>query len=256
MKRTRKTTKPKTKKRLSSNMHISEKTYQKLLSMKKNNKRLSKHQKRSLEKALHYKYWNESKGEGRRGSGYSGTSVWSKIEPNFVNFEYDNFNDDYGRFIYVEYETFCLINIYVPNSGGNYDYRKEWDLRLKKVMDSIQKPLIITGDFNVVSESIDIWNNQPFRLENSPGLYKHEKVMFHSFLENFIDVFRYKYPTKDKKYTWWNTITKSRLQNKGWRIDYFLIQKKFITFIKDCLILDEIMGSDHCPILLELDICQ
>ncbi len=203
-----------------------------------------------------YKYWNESKGEGRRGSGYSGTALWSKIEPNFVNFEYDNFNDDYGRFIYVEYETFCLINIYVPNSGGNYDYRKEWDLKLKKVMDSIQKPLIITGDFNVVSESIDIWNNQPFRLENSPGLYKHEKVMFHSFLENFIDVFRYKYPTKDKKYTWWNTITKSRLQNKGWRIDYFLIQKKFITFVKDCLILDEIMGSDHCPILLELDICQ
>ena len=165
-----------------------------------------------------------------KGSGYPllGTSVWSKIEKNFVNFEYDNFNDDYGRFIYVEYETFCLINIYVPNLGGNYDYRKEWDLKLKKVMDSIQKPLIITGDFNVVSESIDIWNNQPFRLENSPGLYKHEKVMFHSFLENFIDVFRYKYPTKDKKYTWWNTITKSRLQNKGWRIDYFLIQKNLL----------------------------
>lgn len=199
-----------------------------------------------------FKYWNESKGEGRRGSGYSGTSIWCKKEPNIIKYEFDDFSNDSGRFIYIEYDEFSLINMYVPNSGGNIEFRKDyWDIKLLQLMNNISdKPFILTGDFNVVHTELDIWNPLTLKKENMPGLFKHEREMFTNFLVNYVDTFREKYPN-EKKYTWWNTITKSRTVNKGWRIDYFLIQKKFIHFIKDSTIDNDIMGSDHCPICLD-----
>jgi exodeoxyribonuclease III len=206
------------------------------------------------DKLYPFKYWNESKGEGRRGSGYSGTSVWCKKEPTFVTNELEDFKNDSGRFIYLEYDEFSLINMYVPNSGGNIELRKDyWDIKLKKLMDSkIDKPFILTGDFNVVHERIDIWNPNTLSQGNVAGLLPHERFMFNQYLVNYSDVYRELNPGK-KEYTWWNTITRSRASNKGWRIDYFLIQKKFLNLISMCTIDNAIMGSDHCPILLSLN---
>ena len=203
-------------------------------------------------KLFPYKFWNESKGEGRRGLGYSGTSIWCKEKPMQIKYELDEFNNNSGRFIYIEFDKFNLINMYVPNSGSNLEYRRDyWDVQLKKLMDSIvDKPFILTGDFNVVHQNIDIWNSYPLNCEKLPGTLKHERDMFNNYLENYIDVYRYKHPDK-KEYTWWNVITKNRETNKGWRIDYFLIQKKFIDIIRDSYIDNTIMGSDHCPIILD-----
>ena len=205
------------------------------------------------DKLYPFKYWNESKGEGRRGSGYSGTSIWCKVEPKKIVYNFDEFNNDSGRFIYIEYDEFSLINMYVPNSGSNIEFRKDyWDINLKKFMDSkLDKPFILTGDFNVVHTNLDIWNPYTLKKANMPGLLNHERDMFQCYLENYVDTFRFKYPEKHM-YTWWNTITKSRAVNKGWRIDYFLIQKKFIDIIKDSTIDNDIMGSDHCPICLDI----
>ena len=207
------------------------------------------------DKLYPFKYWNESKGEGRRGSGYSGTSIWCKKEPNTIKYDFEDFSDISGRFIYIEYDEFSLINMYVPNSGSNLDYRKEyWDVKLKNLMDLPQyndKPFILTGDFNVVYESLDIWNAFSLQQGKMAGLLLHERAMFGKFLENYEDTFRYKYPF-ESKYTWWNTITKSRSKDQGWRLDYFLIQKKFINLVEDSVIDNDIMGSDHCPIILSL----
>ena len=199
-----------------------------------------------------FKYWCESRGEARRGSGYSGTSIWCKKEPLHIKYELEDFTNDTARFIYIEYEEFALINMYVPNSGSNLEFRRDyWDVKLKNLMDSISKPFILTGDFNVVHNDIDIWNPKSLKQAKMPGLFKHERDMFELYLENYVDVFRELHPDK-KEYTWWNTITKSRASNKGWRIDYFLIQKKFRSLINTCSIDSSIMGSDHCPIILTI----
>ena len=198
-----------------------------------------------------YKFWHESKGEGRRGSGYSGTSIWCKEKPIDIKYEFNDFKDTSGRFIFLEFESFSLINMYCPNSGGNLDYRKEWDKSLKNLMDSkLDKPFVLAGDFNVVHDKIDIWNPLTLRQGKMPGLLLHERYMFSKFLENYVDTFRNKYPER-QQFTWWNTITKSRLKNQGWRLDYFLIQKKFIDLVIDSTIDNNIIGSDHCPIILE-----
>ena len=203
------------------------------------------------DKLYPFKYWNESKGELRRGSGYSGTSIWCKKEPLNVKYCFEDFNNINGRFIYIEYENFSLINMYVPNSGSNLEYRRDyWDIKLKKLIDNfIEKPFILTGDFNVVNEPIDIWNKYALQKGNFAGLLPHERNMFKKILENYEDTFRYKYPF-ESKYTWWNTITKSRSKDQGWRLDYFLIQKKYINLVEDSVIDNDIMGSDHCPIIL------
>jgi exodeoxyribonuclease-3 len=201
-----------------------------------------------------FKYWNESKGDAARSNNrYSGTCIWSKIKPISVQYNFNNFDDQEGRFIFAEFDSFNLINIYVPNSGTNFDFRTHiWDKNLKEFIDSFTcKPLIVTGDFNVVNDVNDIWNIKTLMKANSPGVFKQERDMFHSFLENYIDIYRFKYPDK-KEYTWWNMRTKSREKNQGWRIDYFLIQKIYSNLIKDCIIDNSIHGSDHCPIILEL----
>ena len=200
-----------------------------------------------------YQVWNESKGEKHRGTGYSGTAILSKIKPIQVKFELDGFENKEGRFIFAEFENFSLINIYVPNSGTNFKHRTEyWDKNLKRIMDSYnEKPLIITGDLNVVSGEKDIHSINTLKQAKSPGVLKEERYMFQQFLENYIDIYRELYP-EEKKWTWWNMRTKSRESNKGWRIDYFLINKKYKDIIQDCQIENGIIGSDHCPIWLKI----
>jgi len=200
-----------------------------------------------------YKYYNESKGEGRRGKGYSGTAIWSKIKPISVSEICNDFNNLEGRFQIVEYDNFHLINMYVPNSGTNFDYRiNTWDKSIKSIIDSfVDKPLIVTGDFNVVHKEEDIWNPKTYQKGGSPGVLKEEISMFSTYLENYVDCYREIHPNENK-YTWWDMRSKGREKGRGWRIDYFLIQSKFKNMIKDCDIDNQIYGSDHCPIVLEI----
>ena len=213
-----------------------------------------------------FKYWNESRGEGRRGSGYSGTSIWSKIQPEFVDNKYISeniqFENNEGRFLIAKFKTFDLINVYVPNSGTNYEYRiSEWDKNIHTILSeykNIEKTLIYTGDLNLVSNKLDIWNptileSKDINLKTHNGLLKDERENFSKFINElkYIDVFRHFY--KDKvEYTWWDQRTKCRPINKGRRIDYFLIFEKYINIISNSEILSNIMGSDHCPIVIEL----
>lgn len=215
-----------------------------------------------------FKYWNESKGEKHRGPGYSGTSIWSKIEPLFIDNKYKsdnlNFENNEGRFLYAKFKEFDLINVYVPNSGTNYEYRiNEWDKSIKQILldynSIIDKPLIYTGDLNVVSNTIDIWNPGILKIKKmNPkmynGLLKEERDNLSEIFNklNYKDIFRVLYPDKNDKYTWWDQRKQMRNQNKGRRIDYFLIQDKYFNLIQDSNILNDIIGSDHCPIILEI----
>ena len=200
-----------------------------------------------------YRYWNESKGEGKRGKGYSGTAIWSKVKPKKVYNSYNNFLNNEGRFQLIEFNNFSLINMYVPNSGTNFEYRTNiWDKSIKQIIDNYEnKPLIVTGDFNVANQEIDMWNSKTYHKHKSPGILKEEIEMFNKYLENFTDCFRYKYPDK-KEYTWWDMRSKGREKGNGWRIDYFLINNKYAHMIKDSMIDNSIYGSDHCPIVLEI----
>lgn len=213
-----------------------------------------------------FKYWNQSKGEKHRGAGYSGTSIWSKIEPEFVDNKFIkdelSFENHEGRFIIAKFKDFDLINVYVPNSGTNFDYRiQEWDKNIHAILErSIDKPLIYTGDLNVVSQASDIWNPKIMNIKNMNhkehnGLLKEERENLSKLINtiDYVDVYRYLYPKTENKYTWWDQRRKMRNDNKGRRIDYYLVHKKFIEIIKDSLILDDIMGSDHCPIMLEIN---
>ena len=224
-----------------------------------------------------FKYWNESKGEKHRGPGYSGTSIWSKIEPLFVDNKYVSDNIDFvnheGRFLIAKFEEFDLINVYVPNSGTNFKYRMDkWDANIKNILleyVSIDKPLIYTGDLNVISDEIDIWNPEILPttqfgslseeaqvefLRRFNGLLLEErhniKVIYNDL--KYLDVFRYMNPNKKDKFTWWDQRKKTREENKGRRIDYFLILDRHIGHVKTVDILDDIYGSDHCPILIEI----
>ena len=213
-----------------------------------------------------YKYWNESKGEKHRGPGYSGTSIWSKIEPEFVDNKFIEedfvFENNEGRFLIAKFPNFDLINVYVPNSGTNFEYRiKEWDKNIYDILSrSTKKPLIYTGDLNVVSEKLDLWNPDILDLkimtpEKHNGLLKEERSNFSDLITslNYIDIYRHLYSESKDIYTWWDQRTKMRVQNKGRRIDFFLIHNEYLELIQDTEILSDIHGSDHCPILLELN---
>ena len=198
-----------------------------------------------------YKFWNESQGIDARGCNrYSGTSIWCKVKPLNVYFNYLDLNDKEGRFIMIEYKHYCIINVYTPNSGSNFLYRTcVWDIKLKEIIDSIDKQLIFCGDLNVVSDKEDIWNTHTLLKGNSPGVYDEERIGFSNYLEKFIDIYRYINPN-EKKWSWWDMRTKGREKDKGWRIDYFLTQTNNLNLIKDCTIDNDIFGSDHCPIIL------
>lgn len=188
--------------------------------------------------------------------GYSGTLIYSKVEPISVKYGIDNLEfDSEGRTITLEYKDFYLVNCYVPNSKPNLerlssrmifeDIIKDYLNELKK-----KKNVIYCGDLNVAHQSIDI--KYPKENENSAGYTKEERYKFQKLLDSgFIDTFRYL--NKDTvKYTWWSYINKARLRDEGWRIDYFLVNKEFINNIKSSIIYSEVEGSDHCPIGLEI----
>lgn len=189
--------------------------------------------------------------------GYSGTLIFSRIKP--LNVTYDmgiDIHDHEGRLITIEYDDFHLVNAYVPNSKKELerlDYRMTWEddmlTYLKKL--ETKKPVILCGDLNVAHTEMDIKNAKSN--QRSAGFTIEERDKFTLLLKSgFIDTFRYFHPD-EIKYSWWSYLFHAREKNAGWRLDYFVVSSSFIDKINDSLILNEVMGSDHCPILLDIE---
>lgn len=189
--------------------------------------------------------------------GYSGTAIFTKKEPISVCYDLcmDKHNEE-GRVITAEYEDFYLVTVYTPNSQrelARLSYRMEWedDFRAYVMALDKKKPVIICGDLNVAHKEIDLKN--PKTNTKNAGFTKEEREKMTLLLENgFLDTFRYKYPDITEAYTWWSYMFKAREKNAGWRIDYFLASERLKESIKDSIIHMEVMGSDHCPV--ELDV--
>jgi exodeoxyribonuclease-3 len=201
----------------------------------------------------YYEYWNDAERKG-----YSGTLVYTKHEPvNVFRGLPDGRYNDEGRILTLEYNDFYFINTYVPNSKRELlrlDYRMEYEDAVREYYNSLskRKPVILCGDLNVAHEEIDLKNPRPNRGKH--GFTDEERGKLTDLLHSgFIDTFRYHNPDL-KKYSWWSYMSNARKNNSGWRIDYFLVSKDIKNNIVHTDILNDIFGSDHCPVLLELDI--
>jgi exodeoxyribonuclease-3 len=190
--------------------------------------------------------------------GYSGTAILSKTEPLSVSKDIGiEEHDTEGRVLCLEYESFFLINVYVPNSGNDLKrlgYRQEWDLAFFNYLKNLEKtkPVIVCGDFNVAHKAIDLARPKP-NYNKSAG-YMQEEIdgMNRYTKEGFVDTFRHFYPEEENKFSWWSYRAGARTRNVGWRIDYFLVSQSLIPSVKDAFILNEVLGSDHCPVGIEL----
>ena len=187
--------------------------------------------------------------------GYSGTMIYSKIEPLSVKYGIviEAFDNE-GRVITLEYDNFYLVNAYVPNSKRELERLNErmyFEDEMRKYLKNLDKNVIYCGDLNVAHEEIDIKNAKTNT--RSAGFTIEERNKMTELLESgFTDTFRYLYPDMIK-YSWWSYMGGARAKNVGWRLDYFIVNKEFINKVKDSLILNEIMGSDHCPIKLIIE---
>lgn len=187
--------------------------------------------------------------------GYSGTMIYSKIEPLSVKYGIGiEAFDNEGRVITLEYDNFYLVNAYVPNSKRELerlDERMYFEDEMRKYLKNLDKNVIYCGDLNVAHEEIDIKNAKTNT--RSAGFTIEERNKMTELLESgFTDTFRYLYPDMIK-YSWWSYMGGARAKNVGWRLDYFIVNKEYINKVKDSLILNEIMGSDHCPIKLIIE---
>ncbi|MDR1000569.1 MAG: exodeoxyribonuclease III [Clostridiales bacterium] len=197
-------------------------------------------------------FWNSA-----RRLGYSGTAVFTKEKPLGVTYGIGvDGHDDEGRVITLEFEDFFLINCYTPNSQrelARLPYRLEWEESFLKYLISIdkQKPLVLCGDLNVAHNEIDLKNPKANR--NNAGFSPQEREKFSILLSHgFLDTFRCLYPNK-VQYTWWSYFGNARANNIGWRIDYFVVSERLKDNLLDATILDQVQGSDHCPVTLELN---
>lgn len=188
--------------------------------------------------------------------GYSGTLVYAKQEPLRVMYDIEGDETKEGRVITLEYPDFYFVCAYVPNSKdglARLPYRMEWEGYLKAHLLKLNetKPVIYTGDLNVAHEEIDIKNPQANR--KNAGFSDEERAKMTELLSSgFTDTFRMLYPDV-VKYSWWSYRFKARERNAGWRIDYFLVSDRIRSNVKDALIYDEVTGSDHCPVGLEIE---
>ena len=196
-------------------------------------------------------YWNYADKKG-----YSGTAVFTRLKPLKVTYGIGiDEHDHEGRVITLEMDTFFLVTVYVPNSQDELkrlDYRMRWEddfLSYIKRLDAI-KPVIVCGDLNVAHKEIDLKNPKTNR--RNPGFTDEEREKFSQWLDSgFTDTFRFLYP-KQVTYSWWSYRFRAREKNTGWRIDYFVVSSRMNDQIADAKIHTEIMGSDHCPVELEL----
>ena len=167
-------------------------------------------------------------------------------------------HDKEGRVITLEYDEFYMVNIYTPNSKRELErlaYRQVWEDEIRKYLVKLnkKKPVIMCGDLNVAHKEIDLKNPKTNR--RSAGFTDEERSKMTELLDaGFIDSFRYLYPNKENAYTWWSYMRKAREKDVGWRIDYFIVSKDMKQKIKEAKIDSNVMGSDHCPVELEIEI--
>lgn len=188
--------------------------------------------------------------------GYSGTAVLTRIEPLSVSYGIGiEEHDQEGRVITLEFEDYYFVTCYTPNSKkelARIDYRMEWEDAFRAYLDALNKPVILCGDLNVAHHEIDLKN--PSSNHHNAGFSDQERNKMTELLSHgYIDTFRYLYPDKNDAYTWWSYMFKSRERNAGWRIDYFIVSDSLKERIKESLIYSDILGSDHCPIGLEME---
>jgi len=196
-------------------------------------------------------FWNSADKKG-----YSGTAIFSKIKP--LNVSYGggiDVGDTEGRIVTAEFEEFFLVNVYTPNSKrglARLDYRQEWDKLFFNYLKELEKskPVITCGDLNVAHTEIDL--ARPKNNTKNAGFTPQERSGFQKYLDNgFLDTFRI-FNQDPENYTWWSYMFNARAKNLGWRIDYFLTSEKLKKNIISAEILKDVMGSDHCPVTLNL----
>ncbi len=199
-------------------------------------------------------YWNYAVKKG-----YSGTAVFTKQEPLSVTYGMQiEEHDQEGRVITLEFPTFYLVTVYTPNSKDGLlrlDYRMVWEDEFAKFLKKLEesKPVIVCGDLNVAHKEIDLKNPKTNR--KNPGFTDEERAKFSTLMElGFVDTFRYFYPELENAYTWWSYRARARENNTGWRIDYFLTSQSLADKLRGAKIHADILGSDHCPVELEIEI--
>ncbi len=206
-----------------------------------------------LELEDYYQYWNYAEKKG-----YSGTAVFTKKEPLHVHYGVgEEETENEGRILTLEYDCFYLVNVYTPNAKrdlSRLDYRIEWEDRLFHYLKELdkKKPVIYCGDLNVAHQEIDIRNFKT-NYGNSGFTVEERGKMTRLLDAGFVDTLRHFHPETDGIYTWWSYMSKVRERNIGWRIDYFIVSEQ----VKPALVQSEahpmVLGSDHCPIMMELD---
>lgn len=197
-------------------------------------------------------YWNSAIKKG-----YSGTAIFTRVKPLAATYGMNiEEHDQEGRIITLEFDQFYLVNVYTPNSQKELmrlDYRIRWEADFRNYLLTLDKtkPVIMCGDLNVAHEEIDIKNPKTNR--KNAGFTDEERSHMTALLTSgFTDTFRFLYPDKRDAYTWWSYMMNARARNVGWRIDYFVVSNRLRESIKDSMIYPDIMGSDHCPVGLEI----
>ncbi len=207
-----------------------------------------------LETPGYEQYWNYAEKKG-----YSGTAVFTKVHPLAVTYGIGQEEHDHeGRVITLEYETFYLVTVYTPNSQDELrrlDYRMRWEDAFLAYLKGLEekKPVVFCGDLNVAHKEIDLKN--PKTNHKNAGFTDEERGKFQALLDaGFTDTFRYFYPDRESIYSWWSYRFRAREKNAGWRIDYFVVSDSLREKLQDAGIHNEVFGSDHCPVELDIDV--
>lgn len=202
----------------------------------------------------YYCYWNYAEKKG-----YSGTAIFTKEKPIHIQYGMGIVeHDKEGRLITLEFDDYYLVTVYVPNSQRELkriEYRMKWEDDFRNYILSLDKskPVIYCGDLNVAHKEIDLKN--PKTNHNNAGFTDYEREKLSAILNNgFTDTFRYFYPDKEGIYSWWSYMFKAREKNAGWRIDYFIVSNRLKDRLTDAKIHTDILGSDHCPVEVDIDI--
>lgn len=202
-----------------------------------------------------YSYWSSAKKKG-----YSGVVTFTNIEPKQIDYGIDIHDyDSEGRFVITNHGEFDIYNIYFPNGGSGEERHNFKQKFLKDLSVHLQakiksgREIIVLGDYNIAHKEIDIYD--PVRLSKESGFLPEERAWFDSFIDlGFVDTYRHFHPQAKNKYSWWSYRELARISNRGWRIDYICVTKGLSAKLKSADILDSIEGSDHCPVVCELDI--
>jgi exodeoxyribonuclease III len=198
-------------------------------------------------------YWNYAVKKG-----YSGTAVFTRVRPLTIRYGLEADEEPEGRVLTLEFEAFYLVNVYTPNARRDLSrlpFRMEWEDRFRAYLMQLDKhkPVVVCGDMNVAHQEIDIKNAKSNR--GNSGFTDEEREKMTLLLESgFVDTFRLLHPDKQDAYSWWSYMPRVRERNVGWRIDYFLVSERLSSKVKEAFICPEVMGSDHCPVGLVLEV--